>query len=37
MTQVSEKDRDYLEIEQDLRKRYRKIFGVNLRKANTGI
>lgn len=24
MTQVSEKDRDYLEIEQDLRKRYRK-------------
>ncbi len=33
MTQVSEKDRDYLEIEQDLRKRYRKNLWCKFTKA----
>lgn len=33
MTQMSEKDRDYLEIEQDLRKRYRKNLWCKFTKA----
>lgn len=33
MTQVSEKDKDYLEIEQDLRKRYRKNLWCKFTKA----
>lgn len=33
MTRVSENDRDYLEVEQDLRKRYRKNLWCRFTKA----
>ena len=37
MTQSAENDKTYLEIEQDLRKRFRKKYLVQVYEGNTGL